>query len=132
MNEYEKFLENKKHTSIDFGIKPIFIPENMFDYQKFICEKMINKGRHAGFIDTGLGKTLIEIVTATNYVRSLNKRCLIITPLAVAFQFIKEAEKFGIDDIEYSKDGKFTKKIVVCNYERLNKFNHSDFECPRH
>ena len=129
MNEYEQFLENKKHTSIDFGIKPIFIPENMFDYQKFICEKMINKGRHAGFIDTGLGKTLIEIVTATNYVRSLNERCLIITPLAVAFQFIKEAEKFGIDDIEYSKDGKFTKKIVVCNYERLNKFNHSDFEC---
>ena len=129
MNEYEQFLENKKHTSIDFGIKPIFIPENMFDYQKFICEKMINKGRHAGFIDTGLGKTLIEIVTATNYVRSLNKRCLIITPLAVAFQFIKEAEKFGIDDIEYSKDGKFTKKIVVCNYERLDKFNHSDFEC---
>jgi hypothetical protein len=54
---------------------------------------------------------------------------LIITPLAVAFQFIREADKFQIDDIEYSKDGRFTKKIVVCNYERLDKFNHDDFDC---
>jgi hypothetical protein len=53
---------------------------------------------------------------------------LILTPLAVAFQFILEAEKLGIDDIEYSKDGKFTKKIVICNYERLHYFNSNDFE----
>ncbi len=58
-----------------------------------------------------------------------NKPVLIITPLAVAFQFIKEAEKFGIGDIMYSKDGKYNTKIVVCNYERLDKFNHDDFEC---
>jgi len=45
----------------------------------------------------------------------------------VAFQFIKEAAKFGIDDIEYSKDGKHTCRIVVCNYERLDKFNADDF-----
>jgi hypothetical protein len=53
---------------------------------------------------------------------------LILTPLAVAFQFILEAEKLGIDDIEYSKDGKHTKKIVICNYERLHYFNSTDFE----
>jgi hypothetical protein len=52
---------------------------------------------------------------------------LILTPLAVAFQFILEAEKLGIDDIEYSKDGKHTKKIVLCNYERLHYFNSEDF-----
>lgn len=38
-----------------------------------------------------------------------------------------EAEKLGIDDIEYSKDGNFTKNIVICNYERLHYFNQSDF-----
>jgi hypothetical protein len=52
---------------------------------------------------------------------------LILTPLAVAFQFILEAEKLGIDDIEYSKDGKFSKKIIICNYERLHYFNSNDF-----
>ena len=54
---------------------------------------------------------------------------LILTPLAVAFQFILEAEKIGIDDIEYSKDGKHTKKIVICNYERLHYFDSNDFGC---
>jgi hypothetical protein len=29
----------------------------------------------------------------------------------------------------YSKDGKYSTKIVVCNYERLDKFDHNDFDC---
>ena len=127
--DYQEFLERKKHTSIDYGITPTFLPDSLFDFQKHIAERTIKKGRYAGFIDTGLGKTLIELVTAINYVRNTNKPVLIITPLAVAFQFIKEAEKFGLDDISYSKDGKFTTKIVVCNYERLDKFTASDFDC---
>lgn len=126
---YQEFIQSKKHSSLDFGISPNWIPDQMFDYQKYVTEYMIKKGRCAGFLDTGLGKTLIELVCAVNYMRQTNKPALIITPLAVAFQFITEAEKFGIDDIEYSKDGKYTKKIVVCNYERLEKFNPSDFDC---
>ncbi len=126
---YNEFLESKKHTTIDFGIKTNFIPDSMFDYQKHVSEYAIKKGRCAVFLDTGLGKTIIELTIATNYVKATNKPVLIITPLAVAFQFIKEAEKFGIDDISYSKDGKYKTKIVVCNYERLEKFNHSDFDC---
>jgi len=46
----------------------------------------------------------------------------------VAFQFILEAEKLGITDIEYSKDGTYSKNIVICNYERLHYFNSEDFE----
>ena len=52
---------------------------------------------------------------------------MILTPLAVAFQFIIEAKKLGIDDIEYSKDGKYSKKIVICNYERLHYFDSNNF-----
>ena len=83
----------------------------------------------ANFLDTGLGKTLIQLAIAQNIVNHTNGNVLILTPLAVAFQFIIEAEKIGIDEIEYSKDGKYTKKIVVCNYERLHYFNESDFVC---
>jgi superfamily II DNA or RNA helicase len=101
----------------------------MFDYQKHVAEYAIKKGRCAVFLDTGLGKTIIELVIAKNYIQQTNKPVLIITPLAVAFQFIKEAEKFGIDDISYSKDGKYKTKIVVCNYERLEHFNSTDFDC---
>ena len=39
------------------------------------------------------------------------------------------ADKLGIDDIEHSKDGQHSKKIVICNYERLHYFNSSDFVC---
>jgi superfamily II DNA or RNA helicase len=128
-NDYLKFLELKKHTQVDFGINPNFIPDAMFDYQKHVAQYAIKKGRCAVFLDTGLGKTIIELVIAKNYIQETNKPVLIITPLAVAFQFIKEAEKFGIDDISYSKDGKFKTKIVVCNYERLEHFNSIDFDC---
>jgi SNF2 family DNA or RNA helicase len=127
--DYQMFLESKKHSSINFGIEPNFLPEQMFDYQKHVSEYAIKKGRCAVFLDTGLGKTIIQLTIATNYVRHTNKPVLIITPLAVAFQFIKEAEKFGIDDITYSKDGLIKSKIVVCNYERIDKFNSSDFDC---
>lgn len=126
---YEQFLENKRHSIGNYGIEPLFTPDQMFDFQKYIAEYVIRKGRCACFLDTGLGKTIIELTTATNYARHTNKPVLIITPLAVAFQFIKEAKKFSIDDIEYSKDGKFKSKIVVCNYERLHFFDSKDFDC---
>lgn len=127
--EYLEFLERKKHTASNYGIPVNYMPDAMFDYQKYVAEYTIKKGRCADFLDTGTGKTIIELVCAVNYRNHTNKPVLILTPLAVAFQFIKEAEKFGIDDIEYSKTGKFTKKIVVANYERLHYFNANDFDC---
>jgi hypothetical protein len=125
---YLEFLEKKRHSIGDFGFKANYIPDIAFDFQKAIIEKSIMKGRIAVFADTGLGKTLIQLSIAKNIIQHTNKKVLILTPLAVAFQFILEAEKLGIDDIEYSKDGKHTKKIVICNYERLHYFNSKDFE----
>ena len=127
--EYNDFLQTKRHTSINYGIDYDFMPNKMFDFQKYVTDHAIKKGREAVFLDTGLGKTIIELTVAKNYIHATNKPVLIITPLAVAFQHLKEAEKFGIDDIMYSKDGKYNTKIVLCNYERLDKFDHNDFEC---
>jgi hypothetical protein len=124
---YNQFLQQKRHSIGDFGFKSNYIPDMAFDFQSYIIEKAIKKGRMAIFADTGLGKTLIQISLAQNIIRHTNKKVLILTPLAVAFQFILEAEKLGIDDIEYSKDGKHTKKIVICNYERLHYFDSNDF-----
>ena len=124
---YEEFLDSKRHTIGEFGFEPNFIPDIAFDFQKHIIEKSIKKGRIANFVDTGLGKTLIQLSIAKNIIQHTNKKVLILTPLAVAFQFIIEAEKIGVDDIEYCKDGKHTKKIVICNYERLHYFDSSDF-----
>ena len=125
---YLEFLENKKHSIGDFGFKANYIPDMAFDFQKAIIEKAVSKGRMAIFADTGLGKTLMQVAIAQNIVNHTNGKVLILTPLAVAFQFILEAEKLGITDIEYSKDGNFSKSIVICNYERLHYFNKEEFQ----
>jgi len=129
MSAYEALLDAKRHKPSNYGIEPTWMPDGLFDYQRYVAEYGIRKGRCAEFLDTGLGKTIIELTTAVNYHEHTGKPVLILTPLAVAFQFIKEAEKFGITDIEYSKDGKHSAKIVVCNYERLDKFTADDFGC---
>ncbi len=126
---YEDFINSKKHTTNNFGFEPLWYPECAFDFQKHIINKATLKGRVGIFADTGLGKTLMLLSIAKNVILKTNKRVILLTPLAVAFQFLDEAKKIGVDDIEYSKDGKFTKKIVICNYERLHYFNSNDFEC---
>ena len=124
---YHKFLEGKKHLLGSFGFEPNFMPEIAFDFQREIITRAVRKGRMAVFADTGLGKTLIQISLAQNIVNHTKGKVLILTPLAVAFQFILEAEKIGITDIEYSKDGNYNSSIVICNYERLHYFNKEDF-----
>ena len=126
--DYIEFLNKKRHLTGEFGFEPVYIPEMAFDFQSYIIEKAIRKGRKAIFADTGLGKTLIQIAIAQNIVMKTNKNVLILTPLAVAYQFIIEGEKMGVE-INHSKDGTIKGKITVCNYERLHYFTPNDFEC---
>lgn len=126
--DYKTFIESKRHTSWQFWFDPVWIPDEIFDFQRHIVEKAVKKWRMGIFADTGLWKTRISLTIAQNIVEKTNGNVLILTPLAVAFQFIDEANEIGIDDIEYSQDGIFTKKIVLCNYERLHNFDSKDFE----
>lgn len=126
--EYKEFLKKKKHLLGSFGFEPNFIPDMAFDFQREIITRACKKGRMAIFADTGMGKTLIQLSLAQNITNHTKGKVLILTPLAVAFQFILEANKMGVTDIEYSKDGTHTKNIVICNYERLHYFNSEDFQ----
>lgn len=124
---YKTFLESKSQLGGETGFKPHSIPDFLFDFQKALVEWAIEKGRCAIFADCGLGKTPMQLVFADNVVRETNKPFLILCPLAVAGQTVREAEKFGIEAF-HSKDGQFNgSKIVVANYERLHKFNWQDF-----
>lgn len=127
MSDYQRFLAAKRHTLGDHGFDPEWMPERAFDFQRHIITKAVRKGRIGVFADTGLGKTLMQLAFAYNIVLKTNKPVLILTPLAVAFQFLKEAEAIGIDDICHTHDGKYDKKIVVCNYERLHHLNPDEF-----
>jgi ERCC4-related helicase len=101
MQSYAEFIEAKKHTLGSFGFKANYIPDMAFDFQRHIITKAVEKGRIGIFADTGLGKTLIQLSIANNIVITKNKKVLILTPLAVAFQFLKEADK-RFNDVDNS------------------------------
>lgn len=124
--DYKKFLEKKSQLSGNFGFKPSFIPDYLFDFQKALVEWSLEKGRSGLFEDCGLGKSVQELVWAQNIIEHTNKPVLLLTPLAVSMQMVKEAEKFEIE-IERSKSGNFKKKLVVTNYESLHNFDSNKF-----
>lgn len=128
MSDYQSFLANKAQLYGKFGFAPHFIPDMAKDFQAHLIEWALVKGRAAVFADCGLGKTLIQLACAENVVRETNKPVLILTPLAVANQTVREGEKFGIE-CERVSDGDITgkAKIVVTNYERLHYFDHTQF-----
>jgi len=41
MNQYQQFLQQKKHSIGDFGFKANYIPDIAFDFQKHIIEKAV-------------------------------------------------------------------------------------------
>jgi len=123
---YKEFLNKKTHLSGEFGFEPVFIPDQMFDYQKALLSFAVKKGRSAIFADCGLGKTLIALAYCQNIVQKTGGRALIITPIAVGHQFVREGEKFGIQ-CAVSRDGRPAGDITITNYERLHKFDSSDY-----
>jgi hypothetical protein len=102
------------------------MPDFLFDFQESLLDWSIRKGRSGIFADCGLGKTPMQLVWAENIVRETNRPALILTPLAVAAQTVKEAEKFGIQALR-SRDGEPRGNITVTNYDQLHKFSPHDF-----
>ena len=126
MDNYAEFLERKANVGALHGFEPLWIPDFLFPFQRALTEWAIRKGRAALFEDCGLGKSVQELVWAENVVRKTNRRVLILAPLAVSYQIVREAEKFGIE-VKRSNDGTLPAQIVVTNYERLKNFKPEDF-----
>jgi len=127
MVEYKDYLFNKAQIGENSGFDHSFMPDFLFDFQKDLLAWSLKKGRSAIFADCGLGKSPIELVWAENIVRKTNGNVLLITPLAVSIQMIKEAEKFNVE-AKRSKTGKPDGKITITNYEQLHNFDYNDFE----
>lgn len=123
---YAAFLECKINSGADHGFDPVWMPSSLFDFQRSLVEWAVRKGRAAIFADCGLGKTAMQLVWAENVARYTNRPVLILTPLAVAAQTIREGEKFGIE-CHRSSDGSIPGHIVITNYERLEHFCSADF-----
>lgn len=124
---YSAFIIGKTQLGGDSGFAPLWMPDFLMGFQSALVEWNIRKGRSAMFADCGLGKTIMQLVWAQNVIQKTNRPVLILTPLAVAAQTVREGEKFGIE-VTKCGDGNFgAAKCVVTNYERLHHFNRADF-----
>lgn len=124
--DYAAFLASKAQLAHSGGFEPTNLPDHLFDYQRELVAWAVRQGRAALFADCGLGKTPMSLAWADQIHNRTGKPVLILTPLAVGFQIVSEARKFG-HDAALSRDGKITAPIAVTNYEQLNKFDPDDF-----
>jgi len=123
---YTAFLERKAQLDGMAGFDPLWIPDFLFPFQRHLTEWAIRQGRGALFEDCGLGKSPQELVWAQNVHQHTGKPVLILTPLAVTFQMVDEAAKFGIEAV-VARDGKPLGPITVTNYDRLHLFASEDY-----
>ena len=117
MNEYQEFLKSKQKAKEHKGFASLPMNDKLFPFQQFIVERNLSKGKHAVFADCGLGKTVMELETASQIVRHTNKPVLILAPLVVVAQTKREAEKFGFD----------LDKVTITNFENLHNINPLEY-----
>jgi len=104
--EYQELLKSKVKKIIDSGfkIKQNQLNEMLFDFQKHIVTLAILKGRFAIFADCGLGKTFMQLEWSNQVSKKTKKPVLILAPLTVVAQTIREGERFGIKVVKASFD----------------------------
>lgn len=124
--DYLEFLENKRKVHVLSGIEidEIELNDNMFPFQKYITKIALRCGKYAVFADCGLGKTLMQLEFANQVSKKTGKPVLILAPLSVSGQTIREGEKFGISVCKYNKSDF---PIQISNYEQLDNIDASLF-----
>lgn len=125
---YENFLESK---SFQCGVSGIISPPPLhaqfFPHQRDVCSWALRLGKVAAFLGTGMGKTLIELEWARVVAEHVGKPVLLLAPLAVSGQMIREGQKFGITAHYCKTQGDIAGPLVVTNYERMEAFDPADF-----
>lgn len=130
MSSYVEFLKGKAitHEASGFHVSPDKLASFLFDFQREIVSRSLNLGRGANFVDTGLGKTGMEWVWSQQVVAETKKPVLLLTPLAVSKQMMREKDRFGIDlSLAESQEDISGCGVYVTNYQKLHKFNPEKF-----
>lgn len=122
---YIDFLKDKTRLDYDsgFAVSPDAINPILYPFQRSIVRWALRKGRAALFEDCGMGKTFQQIEWARLVLSREGGRALIVCPLSVAEQTIREGRKIGVE-IRYCRErSDAVDGINVTNYERLDKFD---------
>lgn len=121
---YREFLQKKSFLDRPSGMDRVpTLSKSLFPFQRDIVNWALRRGRAAVFADCGMGKTAIQL----EWARHVPGDVLILAPLAVAAQTVREGDKFGIPVNRCLSQDDVKPGINIANYERLDAFNPDKF-----
>lgn len=129
MSTYQSFLASKACAAPAIGIERV--PElagHLFGFQRSCTEFALRVGRAGVFLDTGLGKTEIQLEWCHRAMEAVGGRALILTPLAVAGQTVRRAHRWGYDARVIRDQTDVGPGINVVNYDRIDKIDPAAFD----
>lgn len=129
--DYQAFLRSKRPaaTATGLDIPPSLVHDMLFPHQRDVTIWALRRGRAAIFLDTGLGKTFVQLEWLRLVTERTDGTGLIIAPLSVTSQTVEEAQKLGLS-VRYVRspeqiDGDGA--LYITNYESAHKFNAAAF-----
>lgn len=121
---YQEFLSSKRihDEGTGFEVPDADLPAGLYEFQRHVTQWALRRGRAAVFSDCGTGKSFIEAAWADAVARHQDGAVLVLAPLAVGRQWVREAAKLGIKARLVRKQSDLQPGINVVNYEMLPHF----------
>lgn len=120
--DYNAFLTSKRITAAPVGFEAAQINPMLFDYQRDVVRWALKRGRAAIFSRYGTGKTPMQLEWARHVSEHTGRPVLILAPLGVARQTVREGVKFGVDVTLCRGQADVQSGVNITNYEMLHHF----------
>ena len=128
MDGYETFLAGKRADSAPVGFLAGPVNPMLFPFQADIVRWAVQRGRAAVFADCGLGKTPMQLEWARQIVGHTGGNVLILAPLAVSLQTVREGVKFSVTVTACREQADVRPGVNIANYEMLSHFDAGSFD----
>lgn len=127
--EYHEVLAAKAKSAPIAGFKCRTEREWLFPVQQHAVRWALSGGRRALFMDTGMGKSRMQLAWADSVCTNTGGRVLALAPLAVGPQTVREADRVGLAGVRFARNPSDAAgdRIVVTNYDNAEKFDPADF-----
>ena len=124
MTSYDELLARKSATDPMTGLAILpTLSHRLFDFQHDLTSWALRRGRAAIWADCGLGKTPMQL----EWAKAVPGDVLIVAPLAVSAQTVREGQKFDVDVRYAHRPSQIASRITITNYERLDAFEPERF-----
>lgn len=127
--DYENFLASKAHHAAATGLAvvPALAP-HLFGFQAEVVSRALRVGRAGCFLDTGLGKTEVQLEFCQRAIEATSGPAILWTPLAVAGQTKRRAERWGYEAKVIRDQSEAARGVInICNYDRRDKIDAAFF-----